>query len=57
MPTDPGHPRSVAAGLGGALVLIVNAIFGWHPDPELAVAEGTVAAYLASLLPAGRWSP
>lgn len=54
-PTDPAHPRSVAAGLGGALVLLVNAALQLHPSPEVAIAEGTVVAYAASLLPMGRF--
>lgn len=54
MPTDPTHPRSVAAVLGGALVVLAVWIFSLHPTPEQTVALTTLAGYLASLLPAGR---
>lgn len=56
MPTDPKHPRSVFAGLGGAISIILLAILqlaGAHPSPELSGAIATVCAYGTSLLPNG----
>lgn len=44
--------KAVGSGLGGAVVVLILAISGWHPTPEVVAAATTVVtAGLAYALP------
>lgn len=50
-PSNPSHPRSIAAGLGGALAIVFFWASSLHPTVEEAAAVTTITSYLCSLLP------
>ena len=50
-----GRPHANAAGIGGALAIVIIAVLvnglGWHIDATLGAAIGAITAYVAAWLP------